>query len=69
MFSKSVEDCETNEKLNDDEIIAAVSKVHEEAKNKAPDDDKLPAHVSHRQTKKACDVDIQYIEQNEALHL
>lgn len=59
------DDCETNEELNDDQIIAAVLQVEDETENEDPDDDyELPARVSHTDAKQAFDVALQYIEQN-----
>ncbi|CAG2055284.1 unnamed protein product [Timema podura] len=44
-----------------------VSQVHEETINEGPDDnDESPARVSHMQAKKAFDVALQYIKQNES---
>ena len=68
-IAKCDEDCETNEELNDDQIVAAVSQVDEETVNEEPDDeDEPPASVSHTEAKKAFDV-LQYIEQLSLIHI
>lgn len=61
------EDCETNEELSDNQIIAVVLEHNGKEtviEDSDDDDDEPPARISHANAKNAFDIALQYIEQS-----